>query len=65
VNAGNADFGLEAWCDFVRRRVFVEPSVTTDTLGEQRMSKLYKMWALLLSIVSGKRGEVVLYQMEV
>jgi len=35
VKAGNADFGLEASCVFVKRRerVFVEPSVTTDTWG--------------------------------
>jgi len=42
VNAGNADFGLEAWCGFVKQqeRVFVEPSVTTDTWGSGERANL-------------------------
>jgi len=34
-------------------------------LGEQRRSKIYKLWALLLIIVPGKCDQVVLYQIEV
>jgi len=37
VNAGNADFGLEVWCGFEKRRerVLVETSVTTDVEAEK------------------------------
>jgi len=42
MNAGNADFGLEAWCGFVKRRerVLVEPSVMTDTWGNREEQNL-------------------------
>ena len=41
--------------------VFLEPLVTTDTWGEQRRIKIYKMFTLLLIIVPDKRGYVFLY----
>jgi len=44
VNAGNADFGLEVWCGFVKRResAFFETSVTTDTWGSGERAKFIK-----------------------
>jgi len=44
VNAGNADFGLEALFGFVKRResAFVETSVTTDTWGSRKGTKLIR-----------------------
>jgi len=44
VNEGNANFGLEVWCGFVKRRerVFVEPSVTTNTWGSREGPKFIR-----------------------
>jgi len=44
VNAGNADFCLEAWCDLLKRieSAFVEISVTTDTCGGREGAKFIR-----------------------
>jgi hypothetical protein len=55
VNIRNVDLSWEVWCGLVKQQyiVFFEPLGQTNE--EWRMSKIYKMWGLLLIIMPGKR----------